>query len=155
MNNPIKYRIKTPEVVYETIEGETVIVNLENGLYYSLSNQTGVDAWTLIEAGLDFPAMSASLAQHYDQDEQVVISALRDFIILLQQEGLIEVDQRPQDSLGPSQVPTLVTPNGQFQAPSIERFSDMQDLLLLDPIHDVDEAGWPNLPKPAQDNPAD
>ena len=24
-----------------------------------------------------------------------------------------------------------------------ERFTDMQDLLLLDPIHDVDETGWP------------
>ncbi len=155
MNIPIKYRIKTPEVVYETIEGETVIVNLENGLYYSLSNQTGVDAWTLIEAGLDFPAMSASIANRYAQDEPVVTSALRDFIILLQQEGLIEVDHRaPADPVASPNV-SLIPHDGQFEMPSIERFSDMQDLLLLDPIHDVDEAGWPNLPKPAQDNPAD
>jgi hypothetical protein len=154
MNNAIKYRIKTPEVVYETIEGETVIVNLENGLYYSLNNQSGVDAWTLIEAGRDFPAMSASLAQHYDQDEQIIISGLRDFIILLQQEGLIEVDQRLQDSPAASPAVSLQAHTGQYQPPSIERFSDMQDLLLLDPIHDVDEAGWPNLPKLAQDNPA-
>jgi hypothetical protein len=155
MNTPIKYRIKTPEVVYETIEGETVIVNLENGLYYSLRNQTGVDAWTLLEAGMDFPAMSASLAQHYAQDEQVVSSALRDFIILLQQEGLIEVDQRTHDSPVVSLAMPLKTHDGVFEPPSIERFSDMQDLLLLDPIHDVDEAGWPNLPKTSQDLPAD
>jgi hypothetical protein len=151
MNNPIKYRIKTPEVVYETIEGETVIINLENGLYYSLSNQTGVDAWSLVEAGVDFPTMSASLAGHYAQDEQVVNSDLRDFIILLQQEGLIEVDQHVQDSPAVS----LKAHDGQYQPPIIERFSDMQDLLLLDPIHDVDEAGWPNLPKTPQDLPAD
>ncbi len=30
-----------------------------------------------------------------------------------------------------------------FEAPVLESYSDMQDLLLLDPIHDVDDAGWP------------
>lgn len=31
-----------------------------------------------------------------------------------------------------------------FQTPVIEKFTDMADLLLLDPIHEVDEtAGWP------------
>jgi hypothetical protein len=155
MNKPIKYRIKTPEVIYETIEGETVIVNLENGLYYSLHSETGVDAWTLIEAGLDFPTMSAYLAHRYTQNDQIVSSALRDFIILLQQEGLIEVDQRTQDSPVASPDMALKTPVGVFEPPSIERFSDMQDLLLLDPIHDVDEAGWPNLPKTSLDKPVD
>jgi hypothetical protein len=25
----------------------------------------------------------------------------------------------------------------------LERYTDMQELLLLDPIHDVDQTGWP------------
>ena len=25
----------------------------------------------------------------------------------------------------------------------MEKYDDMQELLLLDPIHEVDEAGWP------------
>jgi len=29
--------------------------------------------------------------------------------------------------------------------PKIEIFSDMQDILLLDPVHDVDQSGWPIL----------
>jgi hypothetical protein len=65
--SPIRYRIRTPEVVYETIEGETVIVNLENGLYYSLSNQISADTWSLIEAGLDFPTICSTLSSHYNQ----------------------------------------------------------------------------------------
>jgi hypothetical protein len=28
-------------------------------------------------------------------------------------------------------------------APVLEKYTDMQELLLLDPIHDVEEAGWP------------
>jgi hypothetical protein len=32
----------------------------------------------------------------------------------------------------------------------LNKYSDMQELLLLDPIHDVDDAGWP---KPNPDPP--
>jgi hypothetical protein len=30
-----------------------------------------------------------------------------------------------------------------FVPPSLAKFQDMQDLLLLDPIHETDEPGWP------------
>jgi hypothetical protein len=35
------------------------------------------------------------------------------------------------------------SPREPFAAPALNTFSDMQELLLLDPIHEVDEAGWP------------
>ena len=31
-----------------------------------------------------------------------------------------------------------------FEPPLISKYSDMQELLILDPIHDVSDAGWPN-----------
>ena len=30
-----------------------------------------------------------------------------------------------------------------FEAPRLEKYTDMQDLVLLDPVHEVDEQGWP------------
>ena len=30
-----------------------------------------------------------------------------------------------------------------FEAPRLERYNDMKDYFLLDPIHEVDTAGWP------------
>jgi hypothetical protein len=36
----------------------------------------------------------------------------------------------------------------EFHAPVLQVYSDMQDLLLLDPIHEVDATGWP-MPAPA------
>ena len=30
-----------------------------------------------------------------------------------------------------------------FEAPRLERYTDMKDYFLLDPIHEVDTAGWP------------
>ncbi len=35
-------------------------------------------------------------------------------------------------------------PEAPFVLPVLERYTDMQELLLLDPIHDVDESGWPH-----------
>jgi len=31
-----------------------------------------------------------------------------------------------------------------YLPPIVEKYTDMQDLLMLDPIHDIDETGWPN-----------
>ncbi len=33
--------------------------------------------------------------------------------------------------------------NVPYAPPALETYTDMQELLLLDPIHDVDETGWP------------
>jgi hypothetical protein len=33
--------------------------------------------------------------------------------------------------------------NVSYSAPSFEKFDDMADQLLLDPIHEIGEAGWP------------
>ena len=30
-----------------------------------------------------------------------------------------------------------------FEPPRLERYTDMKDYFLLDPIHEVDSAGWP------------
>ena len=30
-----------------------------------------------------------------------------------------------------------------YTAPAVQKYDDLEDLLLLDPIHEVDEAGWP------------
>jgi hypothetical protein len=34
-----------------------------------------------------------------------------------------------------------------YLQPSFEKYSDMQEMLLLDPIHEVSEAGWPHKEK--------
>jgi hypothetical protein len=34
-----------------------------------------------------------------------------------------------------------------FQAPELETRDDLKDHLALDPIHDVDEDGWPGTPR--------
>jgi hypothetical protein len=43
--------------------------------------------------------------------------------------------------------PAVPNQSGPFRVPVLNRYSDMADMLLLDPVHDVEESGWP-VPKP-------
>ena len=40
----------------------------------------------------------------------------------------------------------MLVPLGTAFTNDIAVFSDMQELFLVDPIHDVDDAGWPSRP---------
>ena len=52
------------------------------------------------------------------------------------------------DDLGSAGLEAVAASAG---APELQRFTDMQELLLLDPIHDIDlnGDGWPVAPDPA------
>jgi Coenzyme PQQ synthesis protein D (PqqD) len=147
MNNQ-RFRVNTPMVTHETIDGEAVIINLDSGNYYSLVD-VGSFIWELIEQGASTSELQNLVSQTYQGDASDIDQGVQDLLVQLQQESLIV----PVD--GPAAFEAQVIPtNGHekpsFNPPSLNKYSDMQELLLLDPIHDVDEAGWP---KPNPDVP--
>jgi len=48
--NGDRLKINEPNVVHENIDGETVILNLDSGNYYSIVD-VGADIWNYIEKG--------------------------------------------------------------------------------------------------------
>jgi hypothetical protein len=145
-----RFRINTPTVTHETIEGEAVIINLESGNYYSLVD-AGSFIWSLIEKGASASDIQNSVLQSYQAGAADVERGVADLLGQLQQESLIV----PVDGADPKS-PNQAVPSDNnhdkpsFNPPSLNKYTDMQELLLLDPIHDVDEAGWP---KPNPDFP--
>jgi hypothetical protein len=149
MNNQ-RFKVNTPTVTHETIDGEAVIINLDSGNYYSLVD-AGSLIWALVDRGASASEVHELLQQSYQGDATDIDRGVQELLAQLQQENLIvPVDGAAAADLGG----VLPSSNGQekpsFNAPSLNKFSDMQELLLLDPIHDVDEAGWP---KPVPDAP--
>ena len=134
-------------MVYETIDGETVIVNLKNGSYYSLVD-VGTVIWTELEAGRTVDEILTRLNTDYDGDSQEIETALHQLLEELAQEQLLAFDTSEDIAANSESAPA--TPRApaatkrKFQAPRLQKFTDMQDVLLLDPIHDVDETGWPH-----------
>lgn len=143
-----KFRVNTPTVTHETIDGEAVIINLDSGNYYSLV-EAGSFIWSIVERGASANEVQQLVQQTYQGNATEIDRGVQELLAQLQQENLIVPVAGPTDL-------TEVVPSQSghekplFNAPLLNKFSDMQELLLLDPIHDVDEAGWP---KPVADPP--
>ena len=122
-------------IVHESFEDETIIVNLNNGAYYSL-NAAGRAVWLMVGAGMSISEITGAAAATDDWQEYV-----KRFVLALSAEGLI----RPSE-VGP-QTPPSAPPDLHLgeKPPTMEKFTDMERLILLDVIHDVDATGWPIL----------
>lgn len=137
--------INSSDVVCETIDGEVVIVNLQNGDYYSLL-RTATDIWSRIEQGTDRDRLIKDLLQSYNASVDEITQAVDQFITVLQTEGLITVEKvtKPKYEKPSIKIIPDLADKIDFAWPEIEKFTDMEDLLLLDPIHEADqEKGWP------------
>ena len=142
-----RYKIRSPQIVHQTIDGEAVLLNLERGHYYSL-RFTAEAIWSGILKGLSESGVVSVLERSFDADAGEIEKAVADFILKLKAEELI----LPLESNGHDALNTAANENGKpdkikFEAPVLEKYTDMEELLLLDPIHEVDEAGWPNAQK--------
>lgn len=136
------YRVLKPEVVADIMDGEAVIMNLKTGQYFSTEG-AGSDCWDAIVAGFSLAQLVERLAEKYAADRATIEPAVAEFVEALVSHELIAPSDAPPppDDVKPPSITR--TP---FHAPVLNVYSDMQDLLLLDPIHDVDAAGWP-MPK--------
>ena len=137
------FRPNTPNIIHEIIEGEAILVNLESGAYYS-TDQAGAAVWDAIANGLSINQTTALLAEQYDGEPQAIRDAIRALVDDLQQEGLILPDAAPPPNSSAAMPPAPRSDKPTFVAPVLRKYTDLADLLLLDPIHDVDDSGWPN-----------
>ena len=72
-------KINSPDIVSETIDGEVVIVNLQQGHYYSLLN-TATEMWNKIEQGTNRESLIQELLQRYETSEEEVSKDVNKFI---------------------------------------------------------------------------
>ena len=141
-----RYRIRTPQVACQTIEGESVLIHFETGCYYDCGG-TGAAILGLLEQRLptsDVVRWISRATATSETDATVLVSR---FLEELLGEDLI-VEDADAAPAGPAEAPLsqgLLT-----TAVVLKKFTDLQDLLLLDPIHDAGEAGWPAPPGPGE-----
>ena len=148
MNPAACYRVNAPKVVHDVIDGEAVLVNLNNGNYYSI-DRVGADVWNLVEKRAAVHQIVHHIASLYEGSPEEIEKSIHELLEELHREELIVPDARvqlPQGTAFDDAANGQGTERAPFETPRLHKYSDMEDLLLLDPIHDVDERGWPNLP---------
>jgi hypothetical protein len=131
-----------PRVVHETIEGEVILIQIETGYYYSLGG-SGARIWRLLERGRSLEEVAAALERAHGGSPEIRPAVAR-LIEELQNETLLEPATARPDVSGDDDDTEASEVAGSFVPPLLERYEDMQDFLLVDPIHEVDDSGWPN-----------
>jgi hypothetical protein len=157
MDSQSTYRVDTRNVVHETIEGEVIVIHLLNGSYYSLGGG-GPEIWERLLDGATVGQISAAVPAE-GAGEAEVTGAVMEFMTALAADGLIVAEASGNDGdprtnggdpttnggdpAGNGAGPPGRAP-GTWVPPVFERYTDMKDYFLLDPIHEVDATGWPN-----------
>ena len=75
-------------VVFEILDGQAVLLNLDSGNYHSL-NSTATRVWRSIESGMNTDNIEASIADEFDVDPAVVQQDVRSVIDELIERGLL------------------------------------------------------------------
>jgi coenzyme PQQ synthesis protein D (PqqD) len=143
------FRVNSPRVIFENIDGELILVHMERGAYYT-TDEVGAELWGLIEARCNVSDMCDVLRSRYDADAEMIEHAVAAFLGRLAEEDLVSNGDEAGVGTRPDCAPS--EPKRPFRPPVLQAFRDMQDMLSLDPIHDVEAAGWP-VPKAESDPP--
>jgi hypothetical protein len=126
-----------PLVVSETIDGEAIIMHHGSGTYFNTMG-SGALIWEAIERTATLDDIAAQLICVYDVDKEGALGATRRFLATLAAHDLVKLGG--EVSARPLEVSAHREP---FLEPELGVHTDLADMLLLDPVHDVDAAGWP------------
>jgi hypothetical protein len=148
-------KINSSKIVHETIDGEVIIINFENGVYYSL-NSAGTFIWSCIQKNFRVAEILDEIVKVYSGNQEEIKTEVLTFLNDLSKEELILIKKGEENEVFKEKV--VPESNGdtsliKFVKPGLQKYTDMKEMLLLDPIHEVDETGWPVAKKlPNQKN---
>ncbi len=126
------YCVASADITHQLLEGEIVAIDFSAGNYYNLRGAAAVVFEALIQG-----RPSESVLEGFSDLPADASAQLAQLLARLVEARLIKVAENQT----PSTVAT--TPVVPWTAPSFDVYTDMQQLLLADPIHDVGEGAWP------------
>lgn len=137
----IVYKINANEVIHQEFSDELVIVHLGTGSYFSLSDSAALLWQELASKNLTATDLAHCLSSRYDVDDGTALQDGSQFLDHLEREGLVFQAERSGAEVM-SIEPMAV--RHRYAPPTLSTYNDLQELFLLDPVHDVDpDQGWP------------
>ena len=106
----------------------------------------GVRIWNLLEKTTTVKYIVNALNNEFTSNGINIEDIVAQFINELIKESLVvslEIESDEQSSLESKILDDANSHKLPFEKPTLQKFTDMQELLLIDPIHEVDEMGWP------------
>lgn len=133
------FAVRSDEVAGKVIDGEAIIMNLADGSYYSLDG-AGALAWEQLVSGRSLGQLVDALARTYQVDRARAEQDATRIADELVQEGLLVLTG---GVASPDGEPSAPVGTSTYEPPVLRKFTDMADLLALDPpMPGFDETPW-------------
>jgi hypothetical protein len=128
------------EVAAKVLDGEAIMINLSNGMYYSMDKAGGL-IWEMIAAGHTLAEIADAILSRYDVSPEQAEADVQRLAGELIQENLVTVSDKP-----PSPAERQERGAGHrlpYEPPKLNIYRDMGDLLALDPpMPGLEEIPW-------------
>ena len=122
---------------HDTVDGETVLIDSRSGDLFLFAG-VGPVLWQRFMLGATIDDAVAELTTRYGES---AADPTRRFLGELAEAQMLTPGASSSPTVADLEWPTV------FEAPIIERFNEISDIINMDPIHDVDPAkGWPHRP---------
>ncbi|HEY7904374.1 MAG TPA: PqqD family protein [Casimicrobiaceae bacterium] len=131
-----RFEINAPAIISEAVDGEVMVMNLRDGIYYSVTGGAAA-IWPALVGGVALDEIAVSVARTTGAPLARVAADLDAYVARLGDEGILRA------ATGAAHDPPRIAHVGNYQDFAIERFDDMRAMLILDPVHEVGEFGWP------------
>jgi hypothetical protein len=130
------YAVASRDIVFESFDGEAVVLDLSNGKYFGFSD-SGSKVWQALSSGVGTEALIRSAAGA----AMIDVATLESFIGQLVEFGLLA----PSDAMPLPSSDDLPAALAAAREPlNVSVHDDLADLITVDPIHEVEEPlGWP------------
>jgi hypothetical protein len=124
-----RFRPREEEVAAKVMDGEAILINLSNGIYYSM-DKVGGFVWEMVESRQSVEEMVTGIVARYEVSREQAEADLALLMEELVQENLIAASEDGAAGIATTEVPDQKMP---YDAPKLNIYRDMGDLLALDP----------------------
>jgi hypothetical protein len=130
------------DVAAKVMDGEAIIINLANGVYYSMDKVGGL-IWELVERKYSLEEMITATVAQYDVTRGQAQADIEELIDELLRESLVTVSEDGPKSDGKREL--MQQTRLPYETPRLNTYRDMGDLLALDPpVPGLAETPWKN-----------
>jgi len=132
------YKLNEEKMFFDIADGQAVVINFTTGMYYGTSTLGSAVLDQLVKGvSPEKIVLAVKKAEGCPGDFEAQLDSFID--ALREKEILIKADETNE---GDAEIVAEAFAEG--FALTVDEFAEVQDLLLADPVHDVDvEQGWP------------
>jgi hypothetical protein len=136
-----RFKLNGRDVIAETLDGEVIIINLNSGCYFS-SDGVGGHVWDALGRQQSVGAIVQQLVVLFPESATAIGEDVPAYVEQLRAEELILEAAEPAGVQAENGANGAVATT--YARPMLHKYTDFQELLKLDPIHEVHESvGWP------------